>query len=116
MKLINRYELMNLPSGTLYCTLNEPWVFGDMCIKGDTINVDGRNIDFGERGIQWVDADDSEEAVNRLDTMLEDSNRSYLVEQDYGREGMFDDNQVYMVYDGADIKSILDDLRNAYDV
>ncbi len=111
MKLVKRQELMEMPEGTLYCELREPWIFSGLSIKGSTINIDGKNIDFGTRGLEWVDADNSGEAVDRLEEMLLDSSVNYPVEAAYGREGMFDDEQVYMVYDKADIKSIFGDLN-----
>lgn len=116
MRIIKRQDLMTLPAGTLYTLLSVPWAFSGMSIKGDTINIQGRNIDFGERTIEWVDGNNSDESTQRLEMMLENSTCSYLVEKDYGREGMFDDEQNYMIYEQADIESILEDLKGAYNL
>ncbi len=36
MKIISREEFLRMPTNTLYST-HEPQVFGDLCIKGETI-------------------------------------------------------------------------------
>ena len=114
MRLVKRNEFLELPVGTLYCVLEEPWIFGSLEVKGDTIDHNGKLVDFYSRALTWVDAEDSIQAILRLEGMLADSNVSFPVEQAFGREGMFDEHVVYLVYESADVKTLLNDLLGAY--
>ncbi|WP_164681163.1 hypothetical protein [Mycobacterium intracellulare] len=79
-------ELMALPDGTLYAPLHEPWVFGEVRIKGENVGAN----DFYARDLNWIDANDCGEAIDRLEAMLKDGSLSFPVEQAYSREGYYD--------------------------
>lgn len=112
MKLATQAELMTLPDGTLYAVLQEPWVFGDLCIKGENAGLK----DFYERGLNWIDADDCGEAIDRLDAMMADSSLSFPVQQAYSREGYYNSGARYLVYELDDVKLLLSELQQAYDL
>lgn len=105
MRILSRDEFLRMPSGTLYAPLETPWSFGEISIKGESYNND-----FLECGITWVEGDSSDEAVNRLEEMLADSSVSYPVQSTYGREGIFDNDIKYLIYEKEDIKSIFEEL------
>jgi hypothetical protein len=114
MRLVKRPELMQLPAGTLFCELHEPWVFGGLTVKHDTLVWNGKNSDFWTRQLDWPDADDTGEALDRLEEMAADSNVSYPVEEAHGRHGLYDDDRFYLVYEQADAEALIADLRKAY--
>lgn len=107
MRIVKRQELMDLPEGTLFAEMLQPWVFGQLSIKGESFGWDGRNQDFFELGLAWVDGSGTEECVARLDEMLADSTVSYPAESAYGREGLFDDDRAYLVYEKADVDHLI---------
>ncbi len=86
MRLVTQAELMALPDGTLYAPLHEPWVFGEVRIKGENVGAN----DFYARDLNWIDANDCGEAIDRLEAMLKDGSLSFPVEQAYSREGYYD--------------------------
>lgn len=116
MRLVKRQELMTLPAGTLFCELHEPWVFGGLQLKGDTIRnplIRDGNIDFWVRQIDWPDADDTGMVLDRLDEMSADSSVSYPVDSAYGRHGLYDDDQLYLIYEPADTAALIAAIQPA---
>jgi hypothetical protein len=107
MRLVKRQELMTLPSGTLFAACHQPWVFGDLELKLDTIVRDGQNADFWVRTLAWVDADDTGMALDRLDAMAADSTVSHPVDEVASRHGLYDDDRLYLVYEPADTQSLI---------
>jgi hypothetical protein len=105
MRIVSRKELMGMDAGILFAPIEDKWIIGGLSIYGGSFGND-----FTERNLGWVDCDNSEEAIDRLEDMDNDSSISYSVEQDYGREGLFDDSIKYLVYEPSDIKSIFDEL------
>lgn len=113
MRLVKRQELMLLPSGTLFAELQEPWVFHGLQLKLDTIVIDGVNVDFWVRSLDWPDADGTGEALERLEEMVADSSVSYPVESAWSRHGLYDDERLYLVYETADTAALIGDLGQA---
>ena len=109
MRIVKRRELMELPSGTLYVEMNGGFPIGDLCIKGKSSSGD-----FTMRSIAWASSHDFGETIERFSAMFADSSVSFPAEADYGRDGMFDDDQSFLVFEQADVVSIVDDLRKAY--
>ena len=112
MRLVKRRELMALPAGTLFAELLEPWVFGDLTLKGDTFwhNV-GDDGDFWVLTLAWPEADDDGMSFNRLDEMQQDSTVSYPLEPAYSRHGLYDDDRQYLVYEAADTAFLIGLLK-----
>jgi hypothetical protein len=111
MRLINRQELMKFPTGTLFCELNGEWYFGGLQLKGDTIVSGGRNVDFWVLQIDWIENDDTGEAIRRLDEMKADSSVSYPAEDAYGRHGLYDEERLYLAYESADTAALIKKLQ-----
>lgn len=111
MRLVKLPELKALPAGTLFAKLQQEWVFGDLEIKGDSF--DG---DFWVRSLNWIDAYDCGEAVNRLDAMALDSTISYPIEQAYRRNCDYNDESLYLVYEPDDVAFLAGELGLARDV
>lgn len=106
MRVYTRQEFLKLPEGTVYCK-GQPWAFGGINIKGETIAAsDGRLIDWYYLDPEWIDAHDSGEAGARLDEMLS-TGASYPMQDAIGRDGCFDENEVFLVYEDADIQKLV---------
>ncbi len=101
MRVYNRKDFLALPAGTLYCAGVE-WAFNELGVKGDTWPPN----DFIKLGLQWVEAQGSTEATDRLDAMLK-TGASFPLQQSYGRDGGFDQDEVYLVYEPADLDALI---------
>jgi hypothetical protein len=110
MRLMKRQEFMQLPPGTLFSPMLQKWVFGELSIKGETWDLGNEVGDFLELGLNWIDGDDTGQVCDRLDEMLADSSVSYPLQSAYGREGLFDNTMVYLVYEPADVAALLSEL------
>jgi len=99
MRVYKRADFLQLPAGTVYCAGGE-WFFGGICFKGDTMGNDWSVLDPA-----WVDGKDSGECFARLGEMLDDG-VSYPMEEDYGRDGLFDEGQIFLVFEGSDLKNL----------
>lgn len=102
MKIVSRKELLTMPAGTLMADIHEDGSYGELQIFGGKFSEN----DFLTRTITRPDAHDSIEMWDRQDEMLEKGS-SYPINTGYGREGLFDDDAKYLVYEAADIASII---------
>ncbi len=101
MKIYSRTEFMKLPEGVLF-SKGKPWYWDGLHVKGDTILIDGRAIDFGERGLLSIEANDSGELIGRYEAMRADG-ASFPMEDAYGRDGCFDDEDLFLVWESDDL-------------
>ncbi|WVX88742.1 hypothetical protein SEA_BIRDSONG_91 [Gordonia phage Birdsong] len=107
MKIVTRQQLMAMPAGVLFAEARSPFVYGDLQIYGGKF---GDN-DFLTRSLVH-ESEDSGEFMDRGTEMWEHGT-SYPVEAHYGRDGVFDDTIRYVVWEAADLKSILADIYPA---
>jgi hypothetical protein len=113
MKVYRRKDFLQLPAGVLFCK-GKPWYWETPCIKGDTLENTTVG-DFLECGFCWVDANDSGEAFDRLNLMLE-TGASFPMEEAYGRDGMYDEEDLFLVFEKADIAELMRVFAIAADV
>ena len=104
MKILSRESFLKLPEGTIFAK-GEPWFFGNLSIKGDSMYFDSGGNDFIYLDPHWVDAHDSGEAMARLDEMLA-TGCSYPMEDAFGRDGCFEDDAVFMVFEREDLTKL----------
>lgn len=105
MKIYTRAEFLKLPEGTIFAK-GKPWFFDTLSVKGETCPYD-----FLCRELVNIESSGSDQRVDRLDEMLE-AGASYPIEDAYGRDGCFDDDDLFLVYEKAD----LEELRNVINV
>lgn len=100
MKIYRRAAFLALPAGTIYAK-GKPWCFEDLSVKGETwMN------DFLTMGLVWIESGGSTETVDRLEEMI-DSGASYPMETDgFGRDGCFDNDDLFLVYEKADLEAL----------
>lgn len=106
MKIYSRSEFMKLPSGTVFSS-GENNCFMDLHIKGETWEVD-----FLQSSLIGIDSFSSEENADRMDEM-EERGVSYPINRSYGREGLFDDNMLYLVYEREDMAYMIREFQKA---
>jgi hypothetical protein len=97
MRIYNREEFLKLPAGTLYIKATEPWAWEEYLVKVETLNAG-----------DWVYAD--------IRTYLEGKDLDYSWEYmlqgklscnsrlEYQRDGCFDDNELFMVFEKPDLE------------
>ncbi len=108
MKIVNRAAFLALPAGTLFSKY-QPCVFGDLCVKGETI---GESVDFFYQTI--TDAIDTGIYVETVLHHAEKDGSSLAMDfncQD--RDGMFDDDQLYAVWEREDVTGLITRLQTA---
>lgn len=107
MKIVNLEQFRKYPSGTLYSKY-EPCVFNGLMIKCDTLLHDFVYQDL----IGNVKAHDSGEYANKLESALE-TGESLELDFDFaGRDGLFEDDQLFAVYEENDVKQLIDRITN----
>lgn len=114
MKIVDRATFLALPLETLFSKY-QPCAFEDMCIKGDTIcREGGAPIDFYFQAlVDAVAADDSGEFFATLD-QAEQTGESVRLDFDcQQRDGCFDQDQLFAVWERADVDALIDRLRTA---
>lgn len=107
MNIVSLKEFRSLPEGTVYMKFN-PHVFEELCIKGETWEHD-----FVMTYItQEIDAKDSGECGAILETAMQDSQYSIKMDFDcYGRDGLFEEKQLFAVYEKQDVEGLINALQ-----
>ncbi len=102
MRIYRRREFLQLPAGTMFCSGGE-WHFGALSVKGETcVGID----DFCSCDLDWIDSNDSGQAIDRLTEMLENG-ANYPLQTDMGRDGLFDQNALFLVFEKSDLHILL---------
>lgn len=102
MKIVSRKELLTLKPGHLIAEWNDKYGVGRLMIFGGKFSEN----DFLTRSITTPHASGSNEMFDREIDMRENGT-SYPVNPHYGRDGLFEEEQKYLVYEVADIASIV---------
>ncbi len=105
MKIIDREAFLQMPKGTVFSEY-EPCIFTGLFVKNN--NPDPKFDDYFEQQlIGNVECNDSGAFVEALDT-AQSSGTSFSLDFDVsGRNGMFDNDQLYAVYEQEDIESFI---------
>lgn len=97
MKIYTRSEFLKLPKGTFFVKSKEPEDFNGFCIKYESIcDQNGIFIDFFYLNLVDIDYHSSEERFVRID----------LINQSSMRDGCFDDDDLFLVFEKKDLKII----------
>ena len=103
MKIFNRKEFLQQPAGILYRQRNSNSSFGNIEIKGGNCGTnDFACMNFGA-------AKDEDETDMWLDSSI-----SRPIQLDYyGRDGCFDDDALFLVYETWDLEQLRDIINQA---
>lgn len=107
MRIVNRQTFLKLPAGVLYAVYQKTGDFGTLSVKDDTsFGFDGSAIDFFYQNCMEIEADGSEEWLKVL-TDAEDNGSSFNLDLNCGsRDGLFDDDMLFAVFEQADLDSL----------
>lgn len=108
MKIIDRATFLSMPEGTVYAKY-VPMLFGDLMIKGETIPGD-----FYFQ--QIVDAIDSESSNDWADKLIDSQENGTSLAMDFhceGRDGFYDEDQLFAVFEPRDVRSLIERLQEA---
>jgi hypothetical protein len=109
MRIVRRAEFLKLPPGTLYVA-GKRWIF-----RGPELKHETTGNDWYFQKFDWIEAHDSNEAIDRLEEMLE-SGVSYPLETSIGRDGSFSEDELFLIFEAADIAQMQSDLAWAASV
>lgn len=104
MKIVDRKTFLKMPVGTVYREY-KPYIFGPIRIKDTSLESDFFYIEIGE-----PDVPDHSDFADACQKMEDGEN----VRMDLGvvaRDGLFDENQLYMVFSDDDIYDIVAKLK-----
>lgn len=107
MKILTRGNFMKMPEGTIFAKGN-PWYFDDLSIKAQSIDED-----FVCMSLVDIGADDSGEWFSRLNEMLETGASYPFVNDNYGRDGCFDEEEIFLVFERDDLMKLRDLIDGA---
>ena len=111
MKIINRKAFLKLPAGILFSKY-EPCSFEPLAIKGDSLMFDEWRGDFCTQEIHdAIDSHSSGDFGDKLDDALD---RGESLSMDFnceGRDGCFDQDQLFAVWEKVDVKGLIKRLE-----
>lgn len=113
MKIVDRKTFLSMPPETVYAKYT-PSVFDGLNIKGDTIyGLNGEAIDwfYQSIGADAIDAHDSAAWGALLDESQEEGKSLVMDFECQGRDGCFDDDQLFAVFEKADVVALIERLK-----
>lgn len=99
MRVVNLEKFRELPSGTIYAR-GEQWYFDSLHVKGETFAHDFACLDPC-----WVAALNSYEVFEIFEEMLQ-TGASYPMDEDFGRDGLFEPDNLFLVFERADLRKL----------
>lgn len=110
MKIVNRETFLSLPAGTVFSKYS-PCIFGDLCIKGDTLD---HCDDFLYQGIvDEIEAGGMGEFSMRLESATQHGTELAMNFDQMGRDGCFDADQLFAVWSAVDVMKLVKRLLQA---
>jgi hypothetical protein len=110
MKIINLDQFIALPAGTVFAKY-KPCYFEDLCIKGDSI-LETKDF-FYQDIVGAIDAGDSGEWSDLLFKSQETGASLAMDFQCQGRDGCFEADQLFAVWERQDVQSLITRLGEA---
>lgn len=104
MKLVDRKTFMSMPAGTLFRKVPEPWIIEPLSIKGDTMGAD-----FGYMELAQPETFSGEDFIAPLHDLEVGGSRK-LETDGYGRDGVFQDTDMFLVLDDDDRRALVEIL------
>ena len=104
MLIVNKKTFLAMPEGTIFAYYN-PIVFEGLHVKGETIS---QFSDFYYQDlIGNIESTGSDDYFDKCNEAEEKNTRLKLDFECLDRDGMYDDDQLYAVYDLVDIAGLL---------
>lgn len=107
MKIVNRETFLTLPAGTVFAKYT-PCSFGDVQMKADTCGADFVCNSLIPMFEGWSDSD----SFLRVCDAMEAGESSPPFDYDsYGRDGFFDQDQLFAVFERRDLEALISQLQ-----
>jgi hypothetical protein len=112
MKLVNRKTFIELPDGTIYSKYFDGWNFHEISIKCETrFGMENEPIDWLSMPLNEIHyGTKSEDTQKRFDEMIEKGEEEPITLNCTTRDGLFEDEQIFAVYDKNDINKMIEML------
>jgi hypothetical protein len=110
MKIVNRKEFLKMPIGTVFSEF-DGYNFNDMLVKHETIDNGIEDIDYWE--MSMIANLKNKEGDDYCDTLERIMKEPVETEISLGRNGLFDQDQLYAIYETEDIDLLIQILRDA---
>jgi hypothetical protein len=121
MIIVDRQKFLELPAGVVYQKFEPHCIDSEICVKGETIRGSletslGKGIDWFYSSISdSVDSDDSEiyiDTIVKAYEELKEFNYDYEIQ---GRDGLFEENEYFVVYSKMDIEKLFNFIKKVRD-
>ena len=106
MRILNRDEFLKMPEGTLF-SKGQPIYFNGLFVKGESMPNDFIYRDL----IDWENTG-SEDMVSRFYEMV-DGKKSFPINEDYGRDGCFNKDDLFLIYEAEDLANLVATILTA---
>lgn len=108
MRIVSKAELLTLPKGTLFADYRPEscWPEGPSMVL---VRADGDH-DFLYRSIGSPDAISSDQLWDRERELYADTAVTYPMDLSIGREGMYEPDSTYLVWEPDDVKRLINVL------
>lgn len=109
MRIINRAEFLAMPTGTLYAKYSSLGCWGELSVKEDSTNFN----DWFQYDLLngWDGCNDSNEFMDKVLKCEKGDGELRNDLECSGRDGLYEDNQQFIVYDKNDIKQLISKLK-----
>jgi hypothetical protein len=119
MKIVNRTEFLKMPAGTIFIEvpINSSPAGDAFMVKGDTwYNKENPSSahDFLEMSLSCWQSNSSEQLFNHEEDMRENGT-SYPIDFCFGRNGLFDKDAQFLIYEPEDVIKLRDLLTSIID-
>lgn len=114
MKIYNRKDFLNLPEGTIFSKGRE-WFFHDFMVKGETLKNEINDVDYDDflyLDLMIIQSEGSDDLFNKLDDMKK-KGKSYPINEDVGRDGMYEKEDLFLVFEKEDLISLREYITTA---
>ncbi len=111
MRVVNLEEFLKLPNGTVFSKYR-PVIFDGLKMKDGNCGTDFlyRNL------LNEIECGDTSDYIDKITRMEEDSSFSVSLDFDcISRDGANDKNQLFAIYEKADIEGLIEQLQWALD-
>lgn len=113
MKIVDRVTFLAMPAGTVFQKY-KPHIFKGLEVKGETWGNDFIAAPLAADGPWPLDCDSSEQRIERLLAMADEGVSSGPLDFDStARDGCFDRDQLFGVWERADIEGLIARLQEA---
>lgn len=104
MKLLSRDEFLKHPAPCVYAVSSG---INDLCFEGPLLKTENIENDWYYMDFKTWENSCSQEYFDNHGKMLINK-EGFPLDESVGRDGMFDDDCIYLVYDNSDVRKMIE--------